>query len=96
MPQPMDTFRGSIRLSRIMNQRVWAGMVRRRDTLTALVVMTIEQTTEKMKSVASFFIAALHKNLFLSSHASASRERLRLRPTGHAESSFTLILHLLV
>jgi hypothetical protein len=74
-------------------------MVRRRgdnrDTLTSLVVMTIEQTTEKVKSVASFFIAALHKNLFLS-HASASRERLRLRPTGHVERSFTLILHLLV
>jgi hypothetical protein len=57
MPQPTATFRGSVRLRRIIDRRVRAGMARRRgvnpDTLTALVVALIEQITEKVKSVAS-------------------------------------------
>jgi hypothetical protein len=57
MPQPTATIRGSVRLLRIIDQRVRAGMARRRgvspDTLTALVVTLIEQITEKVKSVAS-------------------------------------------
>jgi hypothetical protein len=57
MPQPTATFRGSVRLRRIIDQRVRAGMARRcgvnPDTLTALVVTLIDQITEKVKSVAS-------------------------------------------
>jgi hypothetical protein len=62
MPQPTATFRGSVCLRRIIDQRVRAGMARRRgvnpDTLTALVVTLIEQNTEKVKSVASSFTGA--------------------------------------
>jgi hypothetical protein len=57
MPEPTATLRGSVRLRRIIDQRDWAGMARRRgvnrDTPTALVVTIIEQITEKVKSVAS-------------------------------------------
>jgi hypothetical protein len=57
MLQPTATFRGSVRLRRVMDQRVRSGMVRRRgvnpDTLTALVVTIIEEITEKVESVAS-------------------------------------------
>jgi hypothetical protein len=62
MPQPTATFRGSVRLRRIIDQRVRAGMARRcgvnPDTLTALVVTLIEQNTEKVKSVASSVTSA--------------------------------------
>jgi hypothetical protein len=57
MPQPTATFRGSVRFRRIIDQRVRAGMDRRRgvnpDTLRALVVTIIEQITAKVKCVAS-------------------------------------------
>jgi hypothetical protein len=57
MLQPTATFRGSVRLRRVMDQRVRSGMVRRRgvnpDTLTALVVTIIEEITEKVQGVAS-------------------------------------------
>jgi DDE superfamily endonuclease len=57
MPQPTATFRWSLRLRRIIDQRVRAGKARRRgvnpDTLTALVVTLSEQNTEKVKGVAS-------------------------------------------
>jgi hypothetical protein len=57
MPQPMDTFRGSVLLRRIIDHRVRVGMARRhgvnRDTLTAVIATIIEQITEKVKSIAT-------------------------------------------
>jgi hypothetical protein len=57
MPQPTATVRGNVRLRRIIDQRVRAGMARRRgvnpDTVTALVATIIKQNTERVKSVAS-------------------------------------------
>jgi hypothetical protein len=57
VPQPMATFRGSVLLRSIIDQRVRAVMARRRgvnrDTLTSVIATIIEQSTEKVKSVAT-------------------------------------------